>query len=302
MNNEDKRFKQINRIATPIKIENTNTKDTNENKPEINEQVKQSISAIPPKKEVKKEKKTRKKIEKETLIKSLIVVFVIGIIASSLYLLIPASSKSRKIKYNDMTTVTTYPKLDNNFFESINLTEGTFIEDGNTYHAGSFTISKVNNTILINNKEITKKEYFYSNVGLIDDLLVFSAKSNDARTTELFAVDLQGNIVLNMYHIGDINGLVISDVDNSIVYNTNGITIVATNVLEDKLIPNNQINKSNPVSICNEDELFSSSIETNKPVLVHYSLMYKGNHEFYPLESIYTESLEEYKSNHNYCK
>lgn len=302
MNNEDKRFKQINRIATPIKVEQSTIKETNDKKTEINEQVKQSISAIPPKKEYKKEKKPKKKIEEYTLIKSLIVVFVIGIIASSIYLLILASSKSKDISYNDITTTTTNPNIDNYFFESTNLSDGIFIEDGSTFHAGSFTISKVNNTIIINNKEITKKEYFYSNVGLIDDLLIFTAKSTGNRSTELFIVDTQGNIVLNMYHIGDINGLVISDNNDSVVYNTNAITIVATNVLEDKLIPNNQINQSNPVSICNEDDLFASSIETNKPVLVHYSLMYKGDHEFYPLESIHSESLEEYKNNHNYCK
>ncbi len=300
--NEDKRFKQINRIATPIKVNDANTTNNSNNQSTLDAQIKDSISAIPPKKEVKKIQKKRKKVNKERVLQTLIIIFVIGIIASSIYLLIPESISQSKIKYNDISTTTTIPNLSGYYFENIKLNESIFIDNDINYKAGNFTIRKVNNNIYINDKEITKKEYFYSSVGLIDDLIIFTAKDKNNRTTEMYIVDSLGNTLLNMYHIGDINGMVISDEDASVIYNSEAITIVSKNVIGDKLIPNNNINSSSPVSICNEDDLFASSIETSKPVIVHYSLSYKGNHEFNALENIYEKSLEEYKNEFNYCK
>lgn len=300
--NEDKRFKQINRIATPIKVNDANTTNNSNNQSTLDAQIKDSISAIPPKKEVKKIQKKRKKVNKERVLQTLIIIFVIGIIASSIYLLIPETISQSKIKYNDISTTTTIPNLSGDYFENIKLNESLFIDNDINYKAGNFTIRKVNNNIYINDKEITKKEYFYSSVGLIDDLIIFTAKDKNNRTTEMYIVDSLGNTLLNMYHIGDINGMVISDEDASVIYNSEAITIVSKNVIGDKLIPNNNINSSNPVSICNEDDLFASSIETSKPVIVHYSLSYKGNHEFNALENIYEKSLEEYKNEFNYCK
>lgn len=302
MNNEDKRFKQINRIATPIKVEpNSQVQQNVTNENRTNEQVKQSVSAIPPKKEVKKVPKQRKKIEKETLIKTLIVIFVIGIIASSIYLIIPSSIKLKKITYNDVTTTTTNFVYDK-YFESVKLSDNTFLDEEIDYKIGDFNIRKSNNRILINNKEIAKKEFLYSTFGTIDDLLIFTAKGVSSRTTELYAVDKLGNIVLDMYHIGDINGFVIADEDESVVINSSSITIVSKNVINDKIIPNNTIGDANATSICDEDALFAASIEVNKPVIVYYSLNYKGNHEFDSVQSIYEESMSVYKTKNGYCK
>lgn len=300
MNNEDKRFKQINRIATPISVDTVKTDTTNNSEKTI-EQAKIVEEAIPPKKEVIKVKKERKKIKKETVVKSLIVIFTIGIILSSAYLLIPASRENKTIKYNDFTSTTTEIRLENDFFESINLSDTTYLSENIDYNVDEFNIKIVNKAMIINNKEIIKKDYFYSNVSRIDDLLIFSGKDENSRTTELLAIDKSGEIVLNYYHVGDINGMVIADEANSIVYNSAAITLITKNVLNDTIVPNNQINKSNQVSICNEDELFRNSIETNLPVVVYYLLSYKGNHEFNDLEIIYQESLDEYKQKHNYC-
>lgn len=301
MNNEDKRFKTINRIATPIKVEST-PKESENVSSNIDEQVRQSTNAIPPKKEVVKKKKTQKPLNKDIVVKFLIVIFVIGIIASSVYLFIPKVKNNKKITYNDITTTTTTASRNGNFFRSTKLSESDFLEEGIDYSLGEFTIKKINNSVYVNNKEITSKERVYSTIGLVDDLLVFTASNNQTRTRELYVIDMDGKVILDMYHIGDINGMVIADESDAVIYNSAGITLVVKNVINDTIIPNNKIGSSNPTSICNEDELFASSIETNKPVIVYYSLVYKGSHEFGELESIYTESIEEYKNKNNYCR
>ena len=48
----------------------------------------------------------------------------------------------------------------------------------------------------------------------------------------LYAIDTSGNKVLEMYHVGDINGMVIE----SVVFNRISIVIVAKNVIGDSII------------------------------------------------------------------
>lgn len=289
MNNEDKRFKQINRIATPIKVDEFGNKveeaPQTTNKPSIKPSV----------------ERPKKRIDQELIVKFLIGVFVIGILITSVYLIIPESMASIKITYNDITTVTTYPSLKNYSFEEHILSENEFLDENYEYQVNEFIIRKTNNIIYVNNIKITDGESIRSTVGTIDDLLIFTSESNDIRTKTLYIVDKSGNIIKELYHIGNIDGMVIMSDSASVNYSSESLVIKASNVLNNFIIPNNTKDNINQVSICDEDKLFENSIETEKPVVVYYSIFYKGNHEFSEPISIYEESIEEYKANNNYC-
>ena len=275
MNNEDKRFKQINRIATPIRVDENGQRIE---EPKVDQPVENTVK-------IKKTEVKKKKLKKETILEALIIVVVIGIILSSAYLLIPKTTKK------DDT-------LEEYFFENINLNESLYLEEGFDYQVGSFTLKTLNSSVFVNNTIVGTHSKVSSNVALIDDLLLFVASSNEERSTVLYAIDTSGNKVLEMYHVGDINGMVIE----SVVFNRISIVIVAKNVIGDSIILNNTINNMNPVSICNEDKLFENSIEINKPVIVHYSYTYKGKHEFSEGLNIYEVSLDKYKKDNNYCQ
>lgn len=288
MNNEDKRFKQINRIATPIRVDENGQRIE---EPKVDQPVENTVK-------IKKTEVKKKKLKKETILEALIIVVVIGIILSSAYLLIPNTSTKSNLKYNDISTTKKDDTLEEYFFESINLNERLYLEEGFDYQVGPFTLKTLNSSVFVNNTIVGTHSKVSSNVALIDDLLLFVASSDEERSTVLYAIDTSGNKVLEMYHVGDINGMVIE----SVVFNRISIVIVAKNVIGDSIIPNNTINNMNPVSICSEDKLFENSIEINKPVIVHYSYTYKGKHEFSEGLNIYEVSLDKYKKDNNYCQ
>lgn len=288
MNNEDKRFKQINRIATPIKVNQEGEKIEEVRTPEVQ-----------PKKQLKQ--KTTITFNTEAIVKTLIVIFVIGIIGLSAYLLIPESIKGNKIPYNDITTITTYPSLDFYSLTSTKVSDSPYIMEDIEYQIGNFTLRKSNNIIYINNLKVAEGENVSSTLGTVDDLLMFTASSG-VRTNTLYIVDKNTNIIKEYYHIGDINGMVIENESDAVNYNSESILIKASNVINDTIVPNNTKGNIKQVSLCDENALFESSIEINKPVVVYYSIMYKGNHEFSDPLSVYEETMEEYKNKHNYCK
>lgn len=288
MDNENKRFKQINRIATPIQV----TKESNV----IDSQVKTQKEKE--KKTIKAIKREKKQISKVQIVEALIGLFVIGIIVSASYLLILTKNKSNTLKYNDAKTLQigdgrTF------FFGSENLSDSLYLEENIDYEIENFIIKKVENTLYVNNISIATKENFSSTVGLIDDLMLITGSDSNVRTTTLYAISSTGEKVLEMYHIGDVNGMVLID-DSSVFYNGESASLSASNVINDQIILSNNINASNTISICDEEKLFENSIENSRPVNINYALLYEGNHSF-KLEATYEETLEEYKKNNNYC-
>ncbi|MCX4248998.1 MAG: hypothetical protein OSJ65_04480 [Bacilli bacterium] len=287
MNNENKRFKQINRIATPIQV----SKESQTLNEPIKEIEKKESETIKGKKQTKKLEK--KQISKVQIIETLIGLFIIGIIISSAFLLISIKNKSNNLKYNDATTI----KVGSAgifSFGSETLNDSLYLNENENYQVEDFTLKKVDNTLYINNIAVATKEKFSSSVGFVDDILLFTGSDNELRTTVFFAFSSKGEKILEIYDIGDVNGMFLND-EEPAIYNSSEVVLLTSNVLKDQLFVNN-----NPITICDEEKLFENSIETSRLVNVNYALVYEGKHKF-KLEKTNELTLKEYIKNNNYC-
>ena len=277
MNNEDKRFKQINRIATPIKIE---------------EQI-EKLEEFEPKEEITSidtSAKKKKEIKPDLIFKILIILLIIGIVASSLYLILPSINNSNKLKYNDITTTKEMNTI--SVFLSVNLSNESYLTNGNVYKASNiFNISINNKNIEVNGKNVATAQKVLSSVGLIEDLLLFTKEDNDKKT--LYIVDKYANVILEL---NDLNGKKIMNSIDAISYTPTNVIIKASSVSNDIIYLDNM-----NVSICDDETLANKVINLNTSVITYYSLSYLENHKFSELSSTYDVNLYDYRVSNGYC-
>lgn len=287
MNNEDKRFKQINRIAKPIQVE-----DSNQNKLE---------PPIPPKQ--KPPKKTPKKINIETIFKGIIGLLSLACTAALVFLIfISVEDKTTSnLKYNDAKTT---EKREEYFINASNLSEGEYYDTPGTFNLNNFIFTLTSNgtslSINVNGKTITTASRLGTKVGFVDDLVMFTTQNIESRTTTLFIVDASGTLVKSIYNYDDIDGMVLTN-SNAVNFDTKSIILSFSRVSDSMIYNSNTIGNNLASNICDEDDLFKNSIETQKPAKLNYYLEYLGNHNFSEPTIIYEESIDEYKSNNNLC-
>lgn len=290
MNNEDKRFKQINRIAKPIQV-NTN------------EGASPEQQNIPPSQPPKKKKK---EISKETILIMIIILLGLACFSALIFLIIISKPEAKKssLKYNDVTTSSTTNVNDAHFISYELLSDIERINMEGNYTLNNFHITLNNKgtsfDILVNNKFITSANYLINKVGFVDDLIMFTTGNNDTRTTKFYVVDTSGNIIYDIYDYNEIDGMVLTDT-NAVNYNPSSIIISMSRVNNNNIYNSNKLGNNTAADICNEDSLFQNSIETNKAVKINYSIEYLGNHKFSNPSIIYEESLSDYKTNNNLC-
>lgn len=292
MNNDEKRFKQINRIAKPIQV--------NPNGDNVNNQ--QPVNNIPPK---QLPKKNKKKVSKETIFIIIIIILSILCLLAFIYLMIISTSKNPQsfLKYKDATTSTTKAN-EKHFINYELLSESDKIDYESTFNINNFnfTLNASGSTlnINVNGKKITSANYLVNKVGFVDDLVMFSTGSNTTRTTTFYVVDTSGNIIYDIYNYSDIDGIVLTD-SNAVNYNPSSIVLSMSRVSNNLIYNGNKIGSNNYANICDEDSLFQNSIEIGKPVRINYSLEYLGDHKFSSPLIIYEESFSDYKANNNLC-
>lgn len=295
MNNEEKRFKQINRIAKPIQV----TNNENNNQPSMPPKQ----PDIPPKKEPPK--KNIKKLSRETIFIIIIALLGILIVGALIFLIILSTPeiKPNSLKYNDATTTTTNKK-EEYFISYEMLSEVAKINTAGSHNLRNFNFTLSNNgtllNISINGKFITSANYLINKIGFVDDLVMFTTQNNDVRSTTFYVVDTKGNIILNIHNYEDIDGMVLTDND-AVNYDPTSIILSFTRVNNNLIYNSNTIGNNTSANICSEDDLFANSIETEKSVKINYTLEYLGNHTFSKPSIIYEESLEDYKTSNNLC-
>lgn len=116
-------------------------------------------------------------------------------------------------------------------------------------------------TATINNHEFFKKdglniemmgsqEYpMFRNFKVMDDYVVFTyTDGTNGRTTTLYAIDLEGNIILKENEI-DKDSMALKDYTTFISYDANVITVYATRMVQDILYKDENICKANPKDI-----------------------------------------------------
>lgn len=272
MYNDDKRYKVINRVATPIQL------DKNGNVIEQDQQQNQNVNDI--NKSVVKPVVVKKKVSLKSILKVLIGVFVLGIIVMSFFLLVPLNKG--KVTYNDYTT----KKIDNgvNRYESVALGEGEYLSDGE-YQVSGISLKLSGNSIFVNNINVANHTFLDPSVSVVGDVLVFTASDN-SMSKVLYAVTSKGEKILAK---DSFSGDKVMFID-SVVYNLDSMVITEKKVMNDEV----KLDDGGFTSICAE------GVNNDDKAVVRYALVYNGNHDF-DVELLDEQSIGNYKEVNGYC-
>lgn len=277
MNNEDKRFKQINRIAAPIQV-NPNANP--------NTLIQQTIDNS--KKTVVVKHKEKKEVNYNLLLLIISIVFFLVDGGLLVYLIIPANSN---LHYNDVSNNNTLEQT----FTDIYLSDEKYLEKGITYRVNEdFSLKQDNNTLLVNDIKTVASDFVLSNVALIDDLILVVTQNTELRSKSLYIFDKEGKLIKEYYDFGD--NFTISDEDDAIVITPTDIIIKTTNVNLDRFYTGNKKGNLESISVCD-----ASLNDPNRSVWSNYSLTYKSNHEFNEVKETPMMSIDEYRKINNYC-
>lgn len=320
MNNGNKP-RQINRVATPIKVDNKQIEQESqpnqvvtEQQPRektVTKQVENTMKQIPPKKKapVKKEKKVKKVDNHDPTMAVfgmiLLLIFTFLVAFLGLYIVPRYLQNQNRVKYNDKTT-SPVEQIDNQIVVTT-LAATSLISEANSYNVeGKFNVGLVSNgtnlDVMINNKKITSSDYLLPAVATVDDLVLFTVQNKEARTTKLYAVTEAGEVVLELYDILGEDGMVIMPNSSSIIYNSVSIVVLGSRVNGGSLILDNEFGKTNGLNICSTDVLSDNNIDDEYHVYGTYSFEYIGDHKFSDPVLIGTTSLSQYKTQEGLCK
>lgn len=318
--NNSNKPRQINRIATPIKVDN-NTNATNQvnvGNPNVqNNQVavnqgpqggkKVPVNKVKPPKKVKPKKEDTH--DPTVMIFVMIMLLLVAVLVAFLGLyIIPEylDNRNKERDYNDVTVTTTMPH--DNVVHHYSLSNAVYINNANSFVVGDkFIINLVNNgtnfDILVNNKKITSADYLLTNVGVVDDILLFMVQNKGVRTTKLYGVAANSlEVVLEIYNLGEDIGMVLLPDNKGAVFNRATIVLLGSRINNSSLILDDSFGQVNGFNICNADILNQNNIGDNYRVTATYSFEYLGDYKFSKLELINMTDLGTYRTNNNLCK
>ena len=292
MDNDLNKPKQINRVATPIKV------DTNGNKIEETPQVV----------EVKKEEKVVEEHDSTTAVFVVVLLIILAFLVAFIFLYIVPKyldANDRKYEYNDATTTTSV--FVNNSFEQYTLSDSVYINQAGVFNVGNIiNLSLENNgtnlDIVVAGKKIVSADYLLPKLAIVDDILVFVVQNKDVRTTKLFAVDKDGEVVYELYNIRNNDGMVLLPDVSSIIFNNVSVVVMTSRVEGINLILDNTYGVKTGINLCSSDALLKHKIGDNFAAIASYSFEYLGNKKFSNPTIIHSTSIIDYKNQKNLCK
>ena len=260
VNNGPTPNQQINRVATPIQVSNTNNTGVSQ------EKVNNTLNAIPPKKERPKQVKTKKVDTHDPtnalFVTILLIIFACLVAFLGLYI-VPKylDNRSRDYTYNDGEEITT-TQVVNNQINTLKLSDNKYINVDSTFNVKEmFVLGLVGNgtnfDLYVNNKKISSCDYMLSTVGVVDDVLIIAIKNNAIRTTKLYAITKDGEIILDIYALD--SGMVLND-DDFVVFNSISLVLLASRVVDNNLITENTFGLSTGLNLCSEELMSGKNI------------------------------------------
>jgi hypothetical protein len=285
MNNEFNK-NQINRIATPIKIDSSG-------KP---------ITSAPKEVVIVKKNKNNNRSSFTTLL-VVILLFILAIIAFLiLYIIVPETMNDSKNNYvveDTTTTMTTGYSYVMNYGIISDEPHITTIGDYIISDNFTITITSSNNgiSVLCNGVFVASGAYLSNKSALVDDVILLNIVGYDSRSSKLYVVDSSGNVVNTLYEITS-DGMVLNGgVD--IQYNRSSFIVSTSRVIDNKIYLNSNSNEY--LDICDYKTLGENDIDDSFPVISYYSMEYIGNHEFSNPVLVSSISLSDYRDTNNYC-
>lgn len=287
MNSSELDKNKINRVATPIKIDSTG-------KPLVNQENKEIVI-------IKKEKPQGSMTTVLVVILLLILAFMAFLI---FYIIVPEYMKESDKNYKVDPTTTTV-NMDGSYpIVSGLISDVPLINTPGDYVIGEDTkISLVSTStgisVVLNGVFIDSASYLSNRIALLDDLIMINLIGNNSRTSKLYAIDLDGNVVFKLFNLTEDGMLLNGDAD--IQYNTSSIIVSSSRVSGTNLILNNNFGNLNGLNICNYEQLGSNNIDESFPAISYYSFEYLGNHKFSRPILINSISVGEYRDTANLC-
>lgn len=284
--NEINNRNQINRIATPIKMGESGNSIINQN----------NVVVVSKKKE--------KKYSSLTTVFVIIFLLLLALISFLfLYIIVPNIINEKNNNYVVDRTTTTKNSDGTFSIASGLISDNPLINIPGEYIVSNrFKINTLNNgngiNVLVNNRLIDSGAYLHSNVALVHDL-VFITITKGVRNTKFYAVTSDGEVVYTLDKLNDDGMIINSEVAlqyNSISFVLNSTRVDKTNLFLDSMEENGRV-----IDICNYELLGDNNIDENFAVISNYSIEYLGNHQFGQPALINSVTLNEYRTQNNYC-
>lgn len=246
MNNEYNNNKQINRVATPIKLDKSGNV--------IDEKV-EEVVIVTKTPEINSKKN---KISLTTVLTVILFLILIVLIFILVRVVIPDYIKSTKVttKYNDKKDI----YKSNYLIKVYHVGEYNYLLDTNEIINSNYKIIYQNGNLLINDKLAFTSSNISSEIGLIDNLIVLI--NNDKK--ELLVYDKDAKLIHKIDKIKE-----------------DDLSITSIEYDYDKfIITTSKKNKLTNINVCKEDELYKNSISIKDSVEEKYILTYEGNNNF----------------------
>lgn len=287
VNNNDYSHKQINRVATPIQLDN-NGNVVNQNN-------------------VKKTVKVVKEHDSSTMVFVVVMLIILAVVcAFAFFYVVPRLMDEDKTNngFNDAEPTTeSIIKPINNTITKYTLNGGETLNTSGDYIVNDkFQLQLSGDeiiTISVNGKEVSNSKSVLANVGVVDDILLFVTQDNVFRTTKLLGVTVDGEKVLEIYTVTE--GMALLPDINSVVFNNASLVIMTSRVLNKNLILDNEYGSITGINLCNNEVLLENKIDGKFNVMANYSIEYLGNHKFSVPKVINAVSLNDYKETSRVC-
>lgn len=173
----------------------------------------------------------------------------------------------------------------------------TFSFNVNVDNIYKLNVQKNNNkiSVFVNEKYLFDSTRLYNEVGLIDDHIVLLVDDLLTRTTVMYIVNKNGDIIKKYDYISE-SDLKIDEINNAVSYNENELIVNVS-----KVDNNNLYHKKYIYDICDDKALNNNNISDKIAVQSKYIITYLGNGNFSQAKLDKYVSLLEYKSKTNIC-
>lgn len=305
MNNNENNNKQINRIATPIKLDKNGERiESNDNPVILTTEDKKEII------KTRKIKEKNKKIEEHdptTAVFVVVLLIILAILAAFICLyIVPRyiDSKNLNLQYNDKpnystTTKKVYP------LTKYTLVDSVYINTASTYKVGNYDIEMEYNgsnfNVIINGVLLTRSDYVLPNVAIVDNLLLIATQDKSIRSTHLYAVDEAGVLINEWYQIGKNDGMLLLPDSSSIIFNSVNFVLLGSRVNGNKIMLHSTDTLDDGINLCGSDTLLNNGITEAFTAIATYNIEYIGNKQFSEPKLMFSTSISDYKTANNIC-
>ncbi len=281
--------KQINRIATPIRLDEHGTPLPSDEKKEK--------KRVP-----NKRTKKRQDHDPSTMIFITVLLIILAILcAFAFFYVIPRYMEQRQMSERTTTTTTTRRTNASSVITSLSINNGSVLNALGFYEVDDAFSLELNEAtdgfnIAVNGVVVTQADEVMANVGRVDDIILFQVQNTDERFSRLLGVTTEGKIIYTLDYISDAMALLRDS--SSVVYNRISFVALSSKIDGTKLFTKRD---EQPVDICDTAALSELGIDDNFVVMGNYSIEYLGNQEFATPVSISNVTLGEYKTVNNLC-